>query len=123
MNRKTLLAAAALAVIVLAAGLALLREPEQPEQAVVRVTLDGKVVEELPLEGTEKTFTLTGESGLSNTVVVENGTVRVDHADCPDQICVDQGAISNGTVPIVCLPNKLIIEVVGGGEDLDSAAG
>ena len=35
-------------------------------------------------------------------------------ADCPDQVCVHQGWISDSTVPIVCLPHQVIIEVTGG---------
>lgn len=33
--------------------------------------------------------------------------------DCPDGICVKTGWVDGGT-PIVCLPNRLIIEVKGG---------
>ena len=40
-----------------------------------------------------------------------------------DQICVHQGYISDGSQPIVCLPNRLIIQIQGGGDALDAAAG
>ena len=62
-------------------------------------------------------------AGGSNTILVEQGRIRVIEANCPDQVCVDQGWISNGTVPIVCLPHKLMIQIVGGGEALDAATG
>ena len=68
-------------------------------------------------------FTVEGPAGLTNTILVEPGRIRVSEADCPDQICVHQGFISDGTTPIVCLPNKLIIQIIGGGEALDAAAG
>ena len=54
---------------------------------------------------------------------MEQGRIRVSQADCPDQVCVDQGWIADGTVPIVCLPHKLVIEIVGGGSAFDAAAG
>ena len=54
---------------------------------------------------------------------MEPGRIRVSAADCPDQVCVEQGYISDGTVPIVCLPHGLVIEIVGGEEPLDGAAG
>ena len=126
MRKSTVLALVGLALAVLLALWAILRPAQGPyDHPVARITLDGEVVEEIDLAalGEKKTFTLTGSSGLTNTIVAENGTIRVDRADCPDQICVHQGAISDGTVPIVCLPNKLIIEVLGGGDDLDAANG
>ena len=47
----------------------------------------------------------------TNLVVVENGTVRVSEADCPNQDCVNQGAISKAGQQIVCLPHKLTIDI------------
>ena len=54
---------------------------------------------------------------------MEKGRIRVSKADCPDQICANQGWISDGAVPIICLPHKLMIEIVGGGGELDGGAG
>lgn len=56
------------------------------------------------------TFTVEGPAG-TNTVQVEPGRIRVSAADCPDQVCVHQGWISTGVVPIVCLPNRLVIQI------------
>ena len=92
---------------------------------MARITLDGALVREIDLTGVEEpfSFTVEGPAGLTNTILVEPGRIRVSEADCPDQICVHQGFISDGTTPIVCLPNKLIIQITGGGEALDAAAG
>jgi hypothetical protein len=99
--------------------------PAQTARPVARITLDGELVEEIDLSAQVGTRTLvvTGKSGLTNTIVAEPGRIWVEKADCPDQICVHQGVISDGTTPIVCLPNQLIIEIVGGGDGLDAAAG
>ena len=32
-------------------------------------------------------------------------------ADCPDQLCVKQKAVSKNKESIICLPNKIIVEV------------
>ena len=53
--------------------------------------------------------------------LVEPGRIRVESADCPDKVCVNQGYISDGTVPIACLPHKLIIRIEGGDSGLDAA--
>ena len=77
-----------------------------------------------PLDEVEESysFVVEDEEG-SNTILVEPGRIRVSEADCPDQVCVNQGFISDGTVPVVCLPHKLMIEIVGGGSEFDAAAG
>lgn len=89
-----------------------------------RITRDGAVVEEIDLDqvGEGYSFVLEDESGR-NTVRVEQGRICISEADCPDQVCVNQGWISDGTVPIVCLPHKLMIQIIGGGGGLDGAAG
>ena len=89
-----------------------------------RITRDGVLLEEIDLAKVDAPYILVLEDGSgTNTVQVEKGRVRIAEADCPDQICVNQGWISDGTVPIVCLPHKLIVEIVGGGGDLDGGAG
>lgn len=91
---------------------------------VARISRDGVLLEEIDLNGVEQPYTLTfeDESG-SNTVSVEKGRIRMRSADCPDQVCVNQGWISDGAVPIVCLPHRLMVEIKGGGGELDGGAG
>ena len=112
-----------LAAAALSAGFLLLQKKQTPSP-VARITLDGEVIREIPLDEVEESYSFVVESGAgSNTVLVEPGRIRVSEADCPDQVCVNQGFISDGTVPIVCLPHKLIIEILGGGSQFDAAAG
>ena len=113
-----LLAAAGISLTVIA-----LQQTEMADP-VARISRDGVVLKEIPLDrvGRSYSFVLEDERG-SNTISVERGRIRVSQADCPDQVCVDQGWISDGTAPIVCLPHKLVIEIVGGGEAFDAAAG
>ncbi len=112
-----------LAAAVLSAGVIFMQK-KRPASPVARITLDGELLEEIRLDQVEKAYSFVVEDEFgSNTILVEPGRIRVSQADCPDQVCVNQGFISDGTVPIVCLPHKLIIEIVGGGSDLDAAAG
>ena len=125
MNKTAKVILALLVVTAAASAAFLLLRSGDTVHPVARVTLDGELVEEIDLTAVQeaRTFTVEGKTGLTNTILVEPGRIRVDHADCPDQICVNQGFISDGTAPIVCLPNKLIIQITGGGEALDAAAG
>ena len=113
-----LLAAAA------ASAAALLLQRGGAPSPTARITRVGMLLEEIALEKVDEPYSFTLEDGSgSNTVHVEKGRIRISEADCPDQICVNQGWISGGAVPIVCLPHRLMIEIVGGGGGLDGAAG
>lgn len=104
-----------------AACCALLLMPKE-SGTVARITFNGNVVSEIDLSAVDgsSSFIVTGEAG-SNTIAVEQGRIRVTEADCPDHVCVNQGWISDSALPIVCLPNKLVIEIIGGESDLDVA--
>ncbi|MGI5962276.1 MAG: NusG domain II-containing protein [Lawsonibacter sp.] len=125
MSRGTKLTLGLLLAAALAATVAVLVPAKKFVHPVAKITLDGALIQEIDLEkvGASYSFTVEGATGLTNTILVESGRIRVLEATCPDQVCVEQGFISDGTVPIVCLPNKLIIEIVGGGETFDAATG
>ena len=81
---------------------------------------DDRLVERVELtDTTDRTIDLDGH----NVIVLSGKTAVMQSADCPDQVCVDQGWIYDGTVPVVCLPNRLVIQIEGGGDGLDSATG
>ena len=61
---------------------------------------------------------------IANIVVIENGRAHMKDADCPDKLCMRQGAISRDGQTIVCLPHKLVVEVIGGEKEAyDSISG
>ena len=52
--------------------------------------------------------------GISyNLISVTDGTVVMEAADCKDQICVHHKPITSRGESIICLPHRLVIEVVG----------
>lgn len=119
---KTKVIALLLIGAVAVSGAVLLLRDGTAEGRVARITRDGVLLEEIDLDKVDKpySFVLEDESG-ANTVQVEQGRIRVSEADCPDQVCVNRGWIADGTTPIICLPHKLMIEIVGG--ELDGGAG
>ena len=125
MMRPVKLTLAALILVCAGSVAWLLLAPGRTDHPVAAITLDGAALDEIDLTQVQEpySFTVTGKDGLTNTVLVEPGRIRVEKADCPDQICVHQGYISDGSQPIVCLPNRLIIQIQGGGDALDAAAG
>lgn len=47
----------------------------------------------------------------TNTVIIKDKTVYISYASCKNQICVNTGKISKKGESIVCLPNKVIVEI------------
>ena len=86
---------------------------EEGTTAVVYV--DGVIVAEYSLSVDGK-YELNGGT---NILIIENGKAYVSYASCPDGLCKNQGRISMVGERIVCLPNKVMIEIIGEGEGLD----
>ena len=47
----------------------------------------------------------------TNVIEISNGKADMIKADCPDQLCVNQKAVSRNHENIICLPNKVVVEV------------
>ena len=57
------------------------------------------------------------------SVMIKNGKAKMTDADCPDQLCVHQKAASKNHESIICLPNKVVVEVDGSEEsEFDAVA-
>ena len=91
---------------------------------VVQVVQDGVVLREIDLSriAERESFEVLWPDGGRNLVTVEPGRIRVTEADCPDQICVSQGWLSDQAAPIVCMPHRLIIRVKGETAQADAVA-
>ena len=100
-----------LAVLCTAALFFVMRPARDAGRACVSV--GEQLCREIPLtQEMEGRHTFT-DGGDTYTLEVAQGRVRMLDIDCPDHICVKTGWVS-GDVPIVCLPNRLIVEVRGG---------
>lgn len=85
------------------------------------ITQNGEVVQTIDLGAVTEPyeFDVKTEKG-SNTVLVEHDRICVKNATCPDQVCVKQGYIFDSAVPIVCLPNKLVIKITSANSEIDT---
>ena len=110
MKTKTWLWAALLAVIALAGAGAYLLHGSAG--TVATVWLDGECIRTIDLTAVAAPyeFDIESEYGV-NTVRVSHGEIAVVRADCPEQICVNQGTISSSAIPITCLPHRLVIQI------------
>lgn len=90
-------------------GILLLRYIKE-DGVYARVTVDGRETVSLKLDE-DRQYTVNTPNG-ANVIMVENGQVYVSYADCPDKICSDHKPINSKGETIICLPHKLVIEIV-----------
>ncbi len=86
----------------------------------VKIYKANKVIEEIRINDISKSYEI--DLG-TNTVLLEKDGVRMTHARCPDKLCVHQGKITKAGESIVCLPNKIMIEIAGTNDKVDAVAG
>ena len=60
-----------------------------------------------------KTIRVEHPDGSYNVVCIEQGTVRVEDADCDNHDCIKQGRISKVGQSVICLPHQMVIRIVG----------
>ena len=91
--------------------------------STIVVTQDGKEVLRRPL-AMENTYEIAQEDGSLNVIAVKDGAVFMQEANCRDGLCIRQGKMRNAAKTIVCLPHKVVVQLVGDvpadeGSDLD----
>ncbi|MBR4949633.1 MAG: NusG domain II-containing protein [Clostridia bacterium] len=82
---------------------------------------DGDVVEITVNEKTTtyslfENVTIETNGEYNNVVVIKDKKVRVSDARCPDKVCKNTGEISKKGQSIICVPEKMIIKIKGGGK-------
>lgn len=76
----------------------------------IRIMVDGAVYGTYSLEKDQ--VIEVKENDFYNRIRIQDGAAYMEEADCPDGYCEEQGKISGRTQTIVCLPHKLVVEVL-----------
>ena len=93
-------------VLVLGAFLLFAGKVFKVQGDTVIITKDGEIFGKYPLSDYAEISV-----GDKNTVKIENGCVYMHSATCPDKLCIRQGKTQDSSKKIICLPNKVTIEV------------
>jgi len=102
-------------IVLICIGILAYMNLSKKEGSKVEITVNGEVYDTLTLqEDTE--YTVYGDNGEYNTFIIQEGYVNMIDASCPDRLCVKQNEIHFNHQTITCLPNKVVLEVIGGEE-------
>lgn len=102
----------AVVVVLSLAGMYLSKNSlESGDSKYVYIEVDGKPYKEIVFdESTEITTVIDSKYG-HNELMIKDGKVKMIDADCKDQICVKESAISEVGEINVCLPNRTLVEI------------
>lgn len=91
----------------------------QQPQKIAEIYQGNTKLYQIDLSKVDKAYNITidGENGAQNVVRVEPGAISMESATCPDGLCVRQGTISDGMLPIICLPNHIRISIISSEEE------
>lgn len=79
----------------------------------ITVSLEGEAIGSYALTEKEQVI----EIGDNNVLTIINNEAYMSNAFCPDKICIKRGKISKVGEEIICMPNRVIVRVEGGGKD------
>lgn len=77
----------------------------------LRIELNGKEYGRYPLNK-DKTFKIKIDEDEYNVVEIKNKEVRMKEANCRDLLCTHMPSIKKVGETIVCLPHRLILEII-----------
>lgn len=77
----------------------------------VIVNVDGKIYKTLPIDNNTDLNILSKDGKVINVLKINNNKVNMEYATCKDGLCLKQGEIHNTNETIVCLPNKVVVEI------------
>lgn len=81
------------------------------EAQYVRIVQDGKEIGQYQLFE-DQTVVITDKDGGYNLLLISGGRADMTDADCPGQLCVKRQAVSQNGESIICLPHRLVIEII-----------
>ena len=76
------------------------------------VTVDGQVYGTYNLLEDQEIQVVQDDDHI-NYITIKDGTVSMTFSTCKNQVCVNTSTISETMDSIVCLPNKVMIEIQG----------
>lgn len=79
----------------------------------VQIKIDGETIQKETLPQEERKVIPISSKYGDNFIVIDGNDVAIVEADCPDQICIQDGKINKPGQIIVCLPNRLTVEILG----------
>ncbi|TDT60996.1 NusG domain II-containing protein [Fonticella tunisiensis] len=94
-------------------GVLAIRPQGNYSRKYVEIYSENRLYRKIPFDKTTTERVVVKSNLGFNIIDISNAKVRIIDADCPDKICIKDGAISKPGDMLVCLPNKVVVEIKG----------
>ncbi|NWL89068.1 hypothetical protein DMN77_16035 [Paenibacillus sp. 79R4] len=82
-----------------------------PGTLVAEINVDGEHYKSVPLDSAEQSIDIRTKYGHNILKVFDHG-IQMIYADCPKKISMQMGFISRPNETIICVPNRIYVEIV-----------
>lgn len=88
------------------------------DNTYAEVTIAGELYKNIPLSEHkgEEIIEINSKTGV-NIIKVSDDKISIVEANCPDKVCMKPGFIHKPGESLVCLPNRLMIQIKGNTEE------
>ena len=88
-------------------------------QPVAHIYQNNRLLGEYQLDR-DQTITVGVKARPDMTIEIRNGAIRVAESDCPKGVCKHAGWVRTPGRSIMCVPNRVLIELKGQPRDYDA---
>jgi len=86
---------------------------------IATVKKDGKIIETIDLSKVLNKEYIIEDNNVKAIIQVNNGKIRFKYSNCENKLCEKSGYIYIKGQFVVCLPNKIMIEIIKKEDDID----
>ena len=98
-----------LVIVIISSIFILINNLTSKKGNIAKVYYDSKLIKTIDLNKND-TYIVKGYNG-DVKIVVKDNKIKVDEENSPKHLCSKQGYISKSYETIICLPNKIVIEI------------
>lgn len=92
------------------------------EKNTVSIISDGEIIRTVDLDTADDEIFQIEYGNSYNIIEIKDGAIFVREASCPDKTCVHMGALRSSLLPVICLPNHLVIKFSDRADEVDVVA-
>jgi len=98
-------------IIISLLGLFVFKILDKSDQVIAVIIQNDQIIERIDLHKVKEPRIISVTGNYHNMIKVENGRIRFEESDCPEQICVNTGWMTKFGDIAVCMPNKAIVTI------------
>lgn len=85
---------------------------------IAQVFVEGEMLYEINLEDLNEDKEILFHEG-DIRIIAKKDRIRFEKSDCPDLVCVNTGWLKRQGQIAACIPNKILIKIVGSDDEVD----